>query len=68
MTEKVNAFPRSRDATWEAKKDSYQMKVTIDGTEYSGVFCKMKDEAGTEVMVFSAVGENESVWGVKYFE
>ncbi len=68
LTEKGNAFTSSGDGTWEAKKDSYQMKVTIDGTEYSGVFCKMKDEAGTEVMVFSAVGENESVWGVKYFE
>jgi len=30
------------------------------------VFCKMLDEAGTEVMTFSAVGSNESVWGVKY--
>ena len=24
--------------------------------------------AGTPVMTFSAVGSNESIWGVKYFE
>ena len=42
------------------------MTLNIDGKEYSGIFCKMQDEAGTEVMTFSAVGSNESVWGVKY--
>ena len=41
---------------------------TIDGDEFSGVFCRMKYEAGTDVMTFSAVGQNESVWGVKYFD
>ncbi|MGB4993437.1 MAG: glycoside hydrolase family 43 C-terminal domain-containing protein [Agathobacter rectalis] len=38
----------------------------MDGKKYSGVFCQMKDEAGSDVMTFSAVGENKSVWGVKY--
>ena len=42
------------------------MNITIDGKKYSGVFCQMKDEAGSDVMTFSAVGENKSVWGVKY--
>ena len=42
------------------------MSITIGDTEYKGVFCKMLDEAGTEVMVFSAVGNNQTVWGVKY--
>ncbi len=42
------------------------MSITYDGTAYSGVFCQMNDEAGTQVMTFSAVGNNESVWGVKY--
>ena len=42
------------------------MNVLVDGKEYSGIFCKMLDEAGTEVMTFSAVGNNESLWGVKY--
>ena len=44
------------------------MTHTYGGKEYNGVFCQMKDEAGTDVMTFSAVGANESVWGVKYFE
>ncbi|CBK74092.1 Beta-xylosidase [Butyrivibrio fibrisolvens 16/4] len=52
--------------SWEMKKGSYYMNITVDGVEYNGVFCQMKDEAGTEVMTFSAVGENESIWGVKY--
>ena len=52
--------------TWEMTKDTYYMKITYNEVEYSGVFCAMQDEAGTDVMVFSAVGNNESVWGVKY--
>ena len=52
--------------SWEAKNDSCYMSITYGGASYSGVFCQMNDEAGTPVMVFSAVGNNESVWGVKY--
>ena len=39
------------------------MSLTCDDVVYSGVFCQMKDEAGTEVMTFSAVGDNQSVGG-----
>jgi arabinan endo-1,5-alpha-L-arabinosidase len=53
--------------SWEMKDGSYYMTVTIDDQKYSGVFCQMKDEAGTDVMTFSAVGNNQSIWGVKYF-
>ncbi len=52
--------------TWTKTNGTYYMHITIDGTEYSGIFCKMNDEAGTEVMTFSAVGSNKSIWGVKY--
>jgi len=52
--------------SWTAKEGSYYMTITYDEKEYSGIFCAMKDEAGTDVMTFSAVGSNESVWGVKY--
>lgn len=52
--------------SWTVKDDSYYMTITYDEKEYSGIFCAMKDEAGTDVMAFSAVGSNESVWGVKY--
>ncbi len=39
----------------------------IDGTAFSGVFCKQIEEnTGKEKLVFAAVGENnECVWGVK---
>ena len=56
------------EGTWSMTEGTYYMKITVDGKEYSGVFCKQTDEAGTDVMTFSAVGENVSVWGVKYYE
>lgn len=52
--------------TWSAEAGSYYMNITVDEKEYSGIFCSMLDEAGTNVMTFSAVGSNESLWGVKY--
>lgn len=52
--------------SWEAREGSCYMNITYGDKGYSGVFCRMNDEAGTEVMTFSAVGSNESVWGVKY--
>lgn len=52
--------------TWEAKDGTYFMHLTVDGKEYSGVFCKQYDMTGQEVMTFSAVGGITSVWGVKY--
>ncbi len=52
--------------SWSMVDETYYMSLTIDGEDYSGVFCKMWDEAGTEVMTFSAVGSNKSLWGVKY--
>lgn len=66
LTQNGNVFGKSTTGTWEQKEGSYQMHITYGGKEYSGVFCKMKDEAGTNCIVFSAVGGNESVWGVKY--
>ncbi len=51
---------------WEMTDGTYYMHIKADKIEYSGVFCKMKDEAGTDVMTFTAVGKNASVWGVKY--
>ncbi len=54
------------EGSWEMKDGTCYMKVSYDGKNYSGVFCQMNDEAGMQVMSFSAVGGNESVWGVKY--
>ncbi len=54
------------EGTWSMDKGSYTVTIKIGETEYKGVFCAMKDEAGTDCMTFSAVGKNESIWGVKY--
>lgn len=52
--------------SWEMKDGTCYMTLTYDNVTYSGVFCRMQDEAGTDVMTFSAVGENQSIWGAKY--
>lgn len=54
--------------TWERKEGTHYMSLTCDDVVYSGVFCQMKDEAGTEVMTFSAVGDNQSVGGGRSIE
>ena len=54
------------EGTWSVTDGTCFMHISYEDKEYSGVFCKMKDEAGTDVMTFTSVGSNESVWGVKY--
>lgn len=44
------------------------MHITYDDHVYSGVFCAMKEQAGKEVMTFSAVGVNESIWALNIDE
>lgn len=56
----------SISGSWKVEDGTCYMNITYDDKEYSGVFVEMKDEAGTDVMTFTAVGSNESVWGVKY--
>ena len=58
----------SVEGTWESTEGTAYMKLSCDGVTYSGVFCRMQDEAGTEVMTFSAAGNNQSVWGARYPE
>lgn len=59
-------YGKEAEGTWSMEDGTYYMKISVDGKEYSGIFCKQNDEAGTEVMTFSAVGHNTTVWGVKY--
>lgn len=66
LTERGNVFGDGIEGSWEMKAGTYYMTITYGEKTYSGVFCEMKDEAGTKVMTFSAVGNNESIWGVKY--
>ena len=63
------AAPPAMTAVMESmEKGTPYVTITIGDKEYKGVFCAMKDEAGTDVMTFSAVGSNESIWGVLYAE
>lgn len=66
LTKGGKVFGDGIEGTWSMKNGTCYMRLTYDEVEYSGVFCEMKDEAGTVVMTFSAVGDNESIWGVKY--
>lgn len=66
LTEKGNVYGDRITGTWEFKEGSYYVNISYGKTDYKGVLCKMNDEAGTPVMTFSAVGGNESIWGVKY--
>ncbi len=54
------------EGEWTLGENGVHMTVSWGKKAYSGVFCPMKDEAGTDVVVFSAVGDNESLWGVRY--
>jgi arabinan endo-1,5-alpha-L-arabinosidase len=53
--------------TWEVKDGTYYIHMKVGAGEFDGVICEMKDEAGTDCMVISAIGDNNvSLWGVKY--
>ena len=68
LNESGKAKTENAEGTWEMEKDTCFVTVTLGDRTYSGVFCAMNDEAGTPAMTFSAVGYNESIWGVKYVE
>ena len=53
---------------WSHQEGTVYLHLILDGVPYSGILCRMQDDAGTPVTVFSAVGQNESLWGVKYDE
>ncbi len=68
LSDRGNVYGDGITGTWEMKEDTYYVHITMNDIEYSGIFCEMTDEAGVNVMTFSAVGANESIWGVKYDE
>lgn len=53
-----------KTGTWSINKDSNQMTITIDGTEYQGDFAQLPRETDLKsVMTFTAIGGNTCVWG-----
>ncbi len=63
-----SAGGRDAEGAWAWEAGTVYLRLTLDGVEYSGIACRTQDDGGTPVTVFSVVGENESVWGVKYDE
>ena len=68
LREDGSAGGENISGSWSLTEDSVFLHLNLGDAEYSGILCRMQDNAGTEVTVFSAVGGNESVWGVKYDE
>ena len=58
----------SVSGSWSLTDGSAWLHLELDGVAWSGILCRMKDDAGTDVTVFSLAGQNESVWGVRYDE
>ena len=68
LREDGTAGGKSVSGTWSVDSGTAFLRLSLDGREYSGILARMQDDGGTEVSVFSVVGNNESVWGVKYDE
>lgn len=68
LTEDGYVVTEDGTGKWECRDGTYYLHMNIGEESFSGVLCEMKDEAGTNVMTFSCVGGNTTVWGVKYGE
>lgn len=66
LSERGNVYGKDVAGTWTVTDGTCYIHIVCGDNSYSGVLCKMNDEAGTPVMTFSAVGANKSIWGVKY--
>lgn len=53
--------------TWSVKDNTNYITLKINNETYNGIICIQKDESEnkTEKIVFSAMGVNEALWGVK---
>ena len=43
-----------------------KIKLNYNGADYEGIIMQMKDEADNPTMCISVVGDNKSIWAVKY--
>ncbi len=59
---------QDQEGTWTLGEEGYYVHLTLGDKTWSGLAADMTDEADTPVRVFTLVGQNESVWGVKYIE
>lgn len=54
----------SRTGVWELVEDQF-IHLTIDEVTYQGVIAEQQNEQKEMCVVFSAVGNNETIWGSK---
>jgi arabinan endo-1,5-alpha-L-arabinosidase len=55
--------------TYTTENGSDFATFTLDGVAYKGVFLDMKDEAGNQTRVFTAVGDNnQTIWAIQYLK
>ena len=66
LREDGTAGGESVSGSWSLTDGSVWLHLTLEDASWSGIICRMQDDAGTDVTVFSLAGRNESVWGVKY--
>ncbi|MGN0532878.1 MAG: family 43 glycosylhydrolase [Eubacterium sp.] len=67
-TTNANTGSKAVAGAWKAEVGTYYASFVINGVNYSGVFCKQRDEsaAGNSVMTFAAAGDNNAeIWGVQ---
>ena len=51
--------------TYKLENDA-KIKLNYNGADYEGIIMQMKDEADNPTMCISVVGDNKSIWAVKY--
>ncbi len=55
-----------QEGTWALGEEGFYLKMTLGEKSYSGFLADMVDEADVPVRIFTLVGDNESIWGVRY--
>jgi len=68
LLEDGSAVCEDKTGSWTLEEGTNYMTLTIGDKTYSGVFAEQQDLAKKDVFVFTAVGANESVWGVRYLD
>lgn len=55
--------------SFSLEKGTPYVSITLGGQTYEGIMIEMKEEAGNQVMCFTAAGSNnETIWGAHYMK
>ncbi len=64
--ENADTVKESEPIGWYTLEGESCISFEVEGISYEGVIIQQNDEAGNPVMCISGVGENHSIWAVKY--